>query len=64
MRNDQYFAVDDCAAENHFSRCRCVDAPIVYGYGKVYARCPALQRWAGFSKGRITRGLDSAVGER
>ena len=51
MRNNQYFAVDDRAAENHFSRCRCVDAPVVFGYGKVYAAVPCAPALGGLLKG-------------
>lgn len=38
-------------------------ANAILRHGKVYAAVPCAQRWAGFSKGWTTRGLDSAVGQ-
>ena len=38
-----------------FSRCRCVDAPVVLRYGKVYAAVPCAPTLGGLLKGRITR---------
>ena len=51
MRKDQYFSVDDRAAENHFAGCRCVDAPVVLGYGEVYAAVPGAPALGGLLKG-------------
>ena len=57
------FQVDDRTAEHHSSRRRRVDVPVAVGHRqRSTPRCPALQRWAGFSKGWMTRGAESAVG--
>ena len=51
MCKDQYFSVDNRAAENRFPRRRCVDAPVVLRYGKVYAAVPGAPALGGLLKG-------------
>ena len=51
MRNDQYFAVDDHAAEHHFSRSRCVDVPVVFGHGQIHSTVPGAPALGGFLEG-------------